>query len=36
MNRLSVSGGASDCAEYRSHYGYRAVTLGDPPEQKSE
>jgi hypothetical protein len=36
MNRLSVSGGSPGCAEYRSHYGHGAVTLGDPPKRTSE
>ena len=33
MNRLNVSGGSPVRAEYWSHYGYGAVTLGDPPER---
>jgi hypothetical protein len=36
MNRLSVSGGSPDGAEYWSLYDYSTVTLGDPPEQTSE
>jgi hypothetical protein len=36
MNRLSVIGGSSGYAEYRSHYDHGAVTLGDPQERTSE